>query len=138
MEYKAIQFKVTQTDPSCWQWIIFLDAIRTRTGVSLTRADAVLDAESAIDRALEGRHSVREASTNEPYEDAKRSQPGEYINLGQLMKAVLGLRLRVAFLEKVQNIKLLGRHSALNVSAWSTTSANGRRTRKAGSGRKAR
>lgn len=53
MEYKAIQFSVIQTDPSCWKWIILLDTIGTRSGVSLTRADAVLDAESAIDKALE-------------------------------------------------------------------------------------
>ena len=64
MEYKAIQFKVIQADPSCWKWIIFLDAIRTRTGMSLTRADAVFDAESAIDKALEGKTSVGKNGTH--------------------------------------------------------------------------
>jgi len=45
MEYKAIQFEIVQTrDPCCWKWIIFLDATRTRTGIALTRADAMLDA----------------------------------------------------------------------------------------------
>ena len=38
MEHKAIQFEVIRTNPSCWKWIIFVDAIRSRTGVSLTRA----------------------------------------------------------------------------------------------------
>ena len=56
MEYKAIQFEIVQTrDPCCWKWIIFLDATRTRTGVALTRADAVLDARFAIEKALESR-----------------------------------------------------------------------------------
>jgi hypothetical protein len=56
MEYKAVQFEVMQTtNPCCWEWVVFLDATRTRTGVALTRADAVLDAEFAIDKALEDR-----------------------------------------------------------------------------------
>ena len=56
MEYKAIQFEIIQTtNPCCWKWVVFLDATRTRTGIALTRADAVLDAEFAIDKALESR-----------------------------------------------------------------------------------
>ncbi len=53
MEYKGIQFQVIQANPFSWKWIVFLDATRMRAGVSLTRADAVSDAESAIDKALE-------------------------------------------------------------------------------------
>jgi hypothetical protein len=54
MEYKAHQFEIIPTtNPCCWKWIVFLDATRTRTGIALTRADAVLDAEIAIDKALE-------------------------------------------------------------------------------------
>ena len=55
MDYKTIQFDVIQTtSPSYgWKWIVFLDATRTRTGVGLTRADAVLDAQFAIDKALQ-------------------------------------------------------------------------------------
>jgi hypothetical protein len=53
MEYKAIQFEIIQeTNPFCWKWIVFLDAARMRTGIALTRADAVLDAEFTIDKAL--------------------------------------------------------------------------------------
>jgi hypothetical protein len=56
MEYKAVQFEIVQTtNPCCWKWIVFLDEARTRTGIALTRADAVLDAECAIDKALESR-----------------------------------------------------------------------------------
>ena len=56
MEHKAIQYEIIQTiNPCCWKWIVFLDATRTRTGVALTRADAVLDAELAIEKALEKR-----------------------------------------------------------------------------------
>ena len=56
MEYKTIQFEVIQTaNPFGWKWIVFLDATRTRTGIGLTRADAVLDVEFAIDQALESR-----------------------------------------------------------------------------------
>ena len=56
MEYKTIQFEVVETtNPFGWKWVVFLDATRTRTGIGLTRADAVLDAEFAIDQALESR-----------------------------------------------------------------------------------
>ena len=54
MEYKTIRFEVIETtNPYGWKWIVFLDATKTRTGIGLTRADAVLDAEFAIDKALE-------------------------------------------------------------------------------------
>jgi hypothetical protein len=56
MEHKAVEFEVVQTtNPCCWKWIIFLDAMRMRTGIALTRADAVLDAELAIEKHLQGR-----------------------------------------------------------------------------------
>lgn len=52
MEYKGIRFEIVETsNPCCWKWIVFLDATRMRTGVALTRADAVLDAEAAIEEA---------------------------------------------------------------------------------------
>jgi hypothetical protein len=51
MEHKAVQFEVVQTiDPCCWKWIVFLNATRMRAGIALTRADAVLDAELAIEK----------------------------------------------------------------------------------------
>ena len=53
MEHKGVEFEIIQTaNPSCWKWTAFLDAMRMRTGVALTRADAVLDAELAIERSL--------------------------------------------------------------------------------------
>jgi hypothetical protein len=56
VEYKAIQFEIIEmTNPCCWKWVVFLDATKTRTGIALTRADAVLDAEFAIEKALESR-----------------------------------------------------------------------------------
>lgn len=56
MEYKTVQFEVLpSTNPCCWKWVVFLDATRTRTGIALTRADAVLDAETAIDKALQSK-----------------------------------------------------------------------------------
>jgi hypothetical protein len=59
MEYKAIQFEIIQTtNPCCWKWVVFLDATKTRTGIALTRADAVLDAELTIEKALENRQRV--------------------------------------------------------------------------------
>ena len=59
MRYKTIQFEVVPTNnPCCWKWIVFLNATRMRTGIALTRADAVLDAEIAIDRALKVNRSV--------------------------------------------------------------------------------
>lgn len=56
MEHKAVQFEVVQTtNPCCWKWIVFVDAVRMQTGIAVTRADAVLDAELAIEKALEVR-----------------------------------------------------------------------------------
>jgi len=49
MEY-TIQFEIIQTtNPCCWKWLVFVDATKTRTGTAPTRADAMLDAEFAID-----------------------------------------------------------------------------------------
>jgi hypothetical protein len=65
MEYKTIQFEVVETNPYGWKWVVFLDATRTRTGIGLTRADAVLDAESVIDKVLDSRrHNAKETSSN--------------------------------------------------------------------------
>jgi hypothetical protein len=59
MEYKAIQFEIIETtNPCCWKWVVFLDATKTRTGIALTRADAVLDAELTIEKALENRQRM--------------------------------------------------------------------------------
>ena len=55
MRYKGIEYTIVQTaNPFGWKWTVFLDATRTRTGISRARADAVLDAERAIDKALKG------------------------------------------------------------------------------------
>jgi hypothetical protein len=44
---------------------VFLDAARTRTGIGLTRADAVLDAELVIEKVLDSRRSnAKETSSN--------------------------------------------------------------------------
>ena len=66
MEHKAIQYEIIQTiNPCCWKWIVFFGCNRTRTGVALTRADAVLDAELAIEKALEKRgRASREIGPN--------------------------------------------------------------------------
>ena len=62
MEYKTIQFEVVETtNPFGWKWVVFLDATRTRTGIGLTRADAVLDAELAIDKVLGSRQRSKES-----------------------------------------------------------------------------
>ena len=62
MEYKTIRFEVIETtNPYGWKWIVFLDLTKTRTGIGLTRADAVLDAEFAIDKALERRMCSEES-----------------------------------------------------------------------------
>ena len=56
MEYKTIRFEVIETtNPYGWKWTVFLNATRMWTGIALSRADAVLDAEFAIDKALESR-----------------------------------------------------------------------------------
>ena len=61
MEYRNVQFDVIEaTNPCCLKWIVFLDANRMRTGIALTRADAVLDAELAIEKALERRNDLKQ------------------------------------------------------------------------------
>jgi hypothetical protein len=56
MDYKGVEFQVVQASNPCrWKWTAFLDAIRMQSGVALTRADAALDAELAIEAALERR-----------------------------------------------------------------------------------
>jgi hypothetical protein len=53
MKYRGIEYQVVQvTNPHGWRWTVFLDPTRTRTNLAVTRADAVLDAERAIDKAL--------------------------------------------------------------------------------------
>ena len=65
MEYRTVRFEVGESTISYgWKWTAFLDAARTRTGIGLTRADAVLDAEFAIDKALEDGNAARKASNN--------------------------------------------------------------------------
>jgi hypothetical protein len=62
MEYKTVRFEVIETtNPYGWKWIVFLDSTKARTGIGLTRADAVLDAEFAIDKALERRMCSEES-----------------------------------------------------------------------------
>jgi hypothetical protein len=54
MDYKGVEYTIVQTaNPSGWKWTVFLDATRTRTGESPTRQLAVLEAERAIDKAIE-------------------------------------------------------------------------------------
>jgi hypothetical protein len=59
MEYKGIQFEIIEvTSPCCWKWVVFLHATKTRTGIALTRADAMLDAQAAIEEELENRNDA--------------------------------------------------------------------------------
>jgi hypothetical protein len=67
MEYRDIEYQII-ANPSGWKWIVFLDATRTRTGISHTRADAVLNAERTIDKAT-GRES------NGPADAGDRAAP---------------------------------------------------------------
>ena len=53
MEYKDIQYQIVQTaNPYGWKWTVILDAKRSRSGESWSRAAAVRDAEAEIDEAL--------------------------------------------------------------------------------------
>lgn len=73
--HRGVEFKVVQAaNPSCWKWTAFLDPIRMRTGIALTRADAVLDAELAIERALE-RQGRSTNSGTEPQSEPRQSIP---------------------------------------------------------------
>jgi hypothetical protein len=51
MEYKEIQYRVLQTNPAGWEWIVRLDADKTKTGLTYSRASAIFHARCAIDKA---------------------------------------------------------------------------------------
>ena len=54
MEHNSVQFAVVEaTNPCCWKWIVFLDANGLQIGIAPTRTDAVIDAELAVEEALE-------------------------------------------------------------------------------------
>jgi hypothetical protein len=53
MEHKGVQYQVVQTaNPTGFKWIVYLDANRTKTGVSHTIKFAILDAQRKIDQFL--------------------------------------------------------------------------------------
>jgi hypothetical protein len=59
VEYKGIQFEIIEvTNPCCWKWVVFLHATKTRTGIAITRADAMLDAQAAIEEELDFRNDA--------------------------------------------------------------------------------
>lgn len=61
MEHKGVRFEVVQTtNPCCWKWTAFFDVISSLTGIALTRAHAVLDAELVIEKALERQETFKE------------------------------------------------------------------------------
>jgi hypothetical protein len=61
MNYKGLEYDVKEAAGQAgWKWAVFLGGNRPHTGISLTRADAVLDAELEIEAALT---SSREIAT---------------------------------------------------------------------------
>jgi hypothetical protein len=55
VDHKGIEYSIVQTtNPTGWKWTVFLDATRMRTGTADSRANAVLDAERAIDNTVKG------------------------------------------------------------------------------------
>jgi hypothetical protein len=53
MEHKGVEYQVVQTaNPTGWIWNVQLASGRTKIGVALTKANAIFDAERAIDKAL--------------------------------------------------------------------------------------
>jgi hypothetical protein len=56
MEHRGIQYEVVQTaSPSGWIWTLELDQGRTKTGVSFSKANAIFNAETAIDKVLDAK-----------------------------------------------------------------------------------
>jgi hypothetical protein len=53
MEHRGIPYQVVQTaSPSGWRWTVQLDDIRTRTGTTFSKGNAIFRAISAIEKAL--------------------------------------------------------------------------------------
>ncbi len=54
MEYKGNQYRVRQmANPPGWEWVVHLDADKTKTGLSYSRESAIFNAKCAIERALD-------------------------------------------------------------------------------------
>ena len=53
MEHKGIQYQVVQTaNPTGFRWTVQLDENKTKTGVSISKGNAIFNAVSFIDRAI--------------------------------------------------------------------------------------
>jgi hypothetical protein len=53
MEHKGIQYQIVQTaSPTGWKWTVQIDDIRTRTGTSFSKGNAIFQAVKAIDKVL--------------------------------------------------------------------------------------
>jgi len=62
MEYKGIRYDVLQTaNPTGWKWTVWLDERRTKSGVSFSRATAILFAEHAIEKIVKRSARARQA-----------------------------------------------------------------------------
>lgn len=53
MEHRGIEYQIQELATARrWKWTVFATQTKTTTGISKTRADAVLDAEQTIDRVV--------------------------------------------------------------------------------------
>jgi hypothetical protein len=53
MNYRGIEYTAVQgLGRQVWKWSVALDADRTAAGMAMTKAEAVAEAQRAIDRAL--------------------------------------------------------------------------------------
>jgi ribosomal protein S7 len=53
MQHRDIEFSAGLTAcPSGWRWVVQFDVERTKTGVSLSMKDEILDAQRKIGKAL--------------------------------------------------------------------------------------
>ena len=71
MEHRGIEYQIQGLATAHrWKWTVFATQTKTWTGISNTRADAVLDAERAIDRVPQ---KIRRARPGEGYIPSHRT-----------------------------------------------------------------
>jgi hypothetical protein len=53
MEHNGIRYRVLwTTNPTSWEWIVYLDQDKTRWGLSYSRESTIFNAKCGIDKAL--------------------------------------------------------------------------------------
>jgi hypothetical protein len=63
MDHRGIEYQVVQTaNPSGYRWTIQLDAMKTRTGTSASKGNAIFQVARVIDTAIKAKSKTETAA----------------------------------------------------------------------------